>query len=343
MFRVDANVHIGWGHFYRSFALAQMLMEEFYISFAMIEPDVPVGKLLESKGFDLISLAIQEYVRPEDHRGEELQFDLGNHLLDVDCVVLDGYWFGTAYQSKLRVHEVKVAVIEDNGRGHYLADLIINHAPGLNSEAYSSDNPSTQYALGPKYAMLRQSFLVNAAENKNRSQEIRSDHQIFICFGGSDHHDFTGRFTREILSTTELAVVAVLGGGYAYRKGMEELKSAFPKRLSIRSNLDADEMIEVMTACSLGIVPSSGILFECLACRLPVLTGFYTQNQLAIYNGWRETGAVEPLDDIREIEGKELVMKINQLDRKNIIKRQVELVDGTSGTRFCNLFTSLVA
>ena len=57
LFRADANATIGWGHFYRSLALAQMLSSDFSIAFAIADPLSEIKNILHNGGFELISLA----------------------------------------------------------------------------------------------------------------------------------------------------------------------------------------------------------------------------------------------------------------------------------------------
>ena len=101
LFRVDANAIIGWGHFYRSLALAQMLASEFEISFAMGMPSTEIGAVLEENRFKLIALPDVDYSSPDDRGDQQFQCDLHGHLSNIDMVVTDGYWFRSDYQAGL--------------------------------------------------------------------------------------------------------------------------------------------------------------------------------------------------------------------------------------------------
>lgn len=163
VFRVDANATIGYGHFYRCLSLAQMLSEEYIISFAMADPSMLIMESLSALPFGLIELPGFVYKTPDERTpDEEMPFDMEAFLGEIQIVVLDGYWFGPAYQKALNAQEVKVVVVEDHGRGHYLADLIVNHAPGLEAAAYSTDRDHSEFALGTDYSLLRPQFLQQA-------------------------------------------------------------------------------------------------------------------------------------------------------------------------------------
>src|SRR5690554_4566777 len=127
LFRTDANSTIGWGHFYRSLALAQMLASDFDISFAVADPLPQIKNILHNHDLDLIALPALNYTSPDNRQDNEFECDLTGHLKGIDIVVVDGYWFKEKFLNSLRKENVKIVVIEDNGSGIYNADMIINH------------------------------------------------------------------------------------------------------------------------------------------------------------------------------------------------------------------------
>lgn len=341
LFRVDANPQIGWGHFYRSLSLALMLRDSFSVSFAMAMPDSTIKEILKDYAFELLLLEAQAYSKPEDRGNTEFEFDLGKHIVSYQIIVLDGYWFGNNYQSQLRSYPIKVVVIEDNGSGTYMADVLINHAPGLKSQNYDIDNSDVTFALGPDYALLRPAFLESARSRHNYQFGIDTD-QVFICFGGSDHYDFSGLFADLIIKNTLMTVNIVIGVGYRFESKLKELGRLHKGRVKIMSNLNEGKMLSLMRDCKFGIVPSSGILFECLAARLPVFCGYYTENQEAIYGGWLKTEAIVPLGNLKNIQTKLFINELQGKDYVYIKNIQAEVLDGRSKERYHRIFNSLL-
>lgn len=328
LFRADANATIGWGHFYRSLALAHMLRSEFDIAFAVADPLPGIKKILHHERFELITLPALNYTSPDSRGTREFDCDLHGLLDNTDIVVTDGYWFQEKYRDGLRKEEkVKIAVIEDDGGGDYDADLIINHAPGLSQSNYIT-LPNTQFALGLEYALLRPEFLKAAREPAVLET---NNNTVFICFGGADQNGLSVKAAQEVLKHTTHQVNLIISPNHERISQANKLSSIYPKRISIFANLNAEEMVAAMTAATFGIVPSSGILYECLACRLPVISGYFAENQKQIYSGFNHLHAFVDAKDFNTSSWESLFEEVENHNSKNII-------DGESASRYINEF-----
>ena len=162
--RVDANSQIGLGHLIRCIALAHMLRDDYEISFHSAGPVESTRDLVPACGFRLIAMT-----------GED---DYLSFVEEGDIVILDGYGFDDVYQKKVKDRGTFLICIDDIPNRHFVADMVINHAPGINKEDYSCES-YTQLCLGPEYAMLRPEFLAGAEPSKNRSD-------LLLCIGGAD-------------------------------------------------------------------------------------------------------------------------------------------------------------
>lgn len=338
LFRVDAQPEIGYGHFYRCLALAKMLNEDFDISFAMGKVDEGVRVMLSEADFHLILLKPFDYTFPDKRENEELAFDLSEYIQYFDLVVLDGYWFGPNYQSKLRDFDVKILVIEDKGSGSYKADVLINPAEGLSSESYTIDNDKAQKLLGSNYALLREPFLRAARET---TAQDRKDFHVFICFGGSDILNKTLEVTKWFIDHTSVNLRIVVGNAYPHIESLQELALRHSARMTLLKGLSQDEMVEEMKSASLGVVPASGILLESIACRMPVISGVYVENQDRIYQGFLDRKVFIPAPEFKSSELKSAWDEINETRLKVILMNQIDLVDGKSGERIRKAIVSL--
>lgn len=338
LFRVDANNKIGWGHFYRSLALAEMLKESFSIVFAMAEPCMDLVTNLKEKSIQVIKLPFQEYCSPDERGNKELQFDLYGKLSDVNIVVLDGYWFGPKYQSELRKYSIKVVIIEDDGEGTYFADLIINHAPDTQKYRYHTDNKDTDYAIGPNYALLRPSFL-KAAKEKHRVKS--SINNVLIAFGGSDQFNFTAKLLNWFIENTDVSLHVIIGAGYEHQHSLNETISIDPSRITLDRNLREDQMVAAMKSADAAVLPASGVLFESIACRLPAISGTYTKNQEAIFNGFLTKGVIINGGDFSNLT--EAWSYLRNSDLADLRIKHASLIDGYSGERLRLLFTMLTS
>ena len=88
-------------------------------------------------------------------------------------------YYATEYQQQIKDKGCKLVCIDDIHDKHYVADVVINHAPGLDKNNFSVE-PYTKLCLGLDYVLLRKPFLEKPiAANK----EIKYN-KVFICFGG---------------------------------------------------------------------------------------------------------------------------------------------------------------
>ena len=264
IFRADGGHNIGMGHFIRSLALAEMLKDDFQCVCATQNPSKyqisEIERVCQSR-MDL----------PED----DTHFNVFlNQLKGDEIVVLDNYFFTTDYQRSIKSKGCKLVCIDDLHDKEFVADLVINHTPGINPKDYKASS-ATQFALGSSYALLRPEFL----EQAKKSRAIESIENVMICFGGSDFNKITERTLKAIQQFIRIKNIIVVTGS-AYRPS-SEFQSLLEndKRVSHRSELNSKEMLATMLEVDLAIVPASSIAFEavCAGCKLLICK--YAENQ----------------------------------------------------------------
>ena len=112
-FRADAA--IGYGHFVRTLALADMLKADFACTFFTCHPTAyQIGEM--------------EQVCPYVALREETHFDdFLSRLRGDEIVVLDNYFFTTDYQRAIKEKGCRLVCVDDMHDKHYVADVVINH------------------------------------------------------------------------------------------------------------------------------------------------------------------------------------------------------------------------
>ena len=314
--RVDGGDQIGLGHLIRCFALAKMLQSDFQIIFAcQTIPEKFISELAEA-GFVYIGLGKDddffELIRPEN------------------IVVLDGYHFDSRYQKLIKQVGCKLVCIDDLYDKVYFADLIINHAPGVENWNYNAQ-VYTQYALGLDYALLRTAFL-----NPVILKSPRLDNSILICFGGSDGKNLTVETLKIILATNRFGTINVITGE-SYL-GFEELEPLLKSNTMINHYHSVDEyqMAELIAVSNISVVPSSGILMEVLVLGNIIISGMYVENQKYLFENFKKMGAFISAEDFSPKYLKDAIAKA-----LNYIPKSRQLIDGKSGQRIIKLFKQL--
>ncbi|MEO6830804.1 MAG: hypothetical protein ABI169_01290, partial [Chitinophagaceae bacterium] len=137
-FRADGSNAMGVGHIYRCCALAQILESEFQCCFLL-------SKAAEKEIIAVVAAHFSEYQQLNtDNEAQEV----ANLLTSEDIAVLDGYHFDTEYQKIIKSSGAKLVCVDDIAQYEFVADVVINHAGGINADIYSLA-PDTKLYLGP--------------------------------------------------------------------------------------------------------------------------------------------------------------------------------------------------
>ncbi len=298
--RADAGPEIGYGHYIRSLALADMLKQDFACTmFTQTPTDY---QLREAKEVcPVISL-------PND----ESKFDkFLDYLKGDEIVVLDNYFFTTSYQRAIKAKGCKLVCIDDMHDKHYVADVVINH--GCTNASLFDIEPYTHLCLGFEYALLRKPFL--EANNKTERQKGL----FIVCFGGSDPHNFTHKYAKELIMCQKVSkVVAVVGDGYQYQETLSNTPN-----VEVLSRIYAYEMANLFHSAEAVVCSASTTCYEALACGSKVYAGWYVDNQKDFYQYLCASKAIVPLGELQKNkslkieESSELSMLLNNSNIRN--------------------------
>lgn len=314
--RVDGSAEIGLGHLVRSIALAQMLKDEFNITFLSKEIPNEVVDVIKSNNFSLIIISNEE--------------EFFSRLLGNEIVVLDNYYFDTAYQKKVKTYGSILVCIDDLQDKEFYADLILCQIPGIKPKDYQSQI-YTEFLLGTKYVLLRSSFLkaVKAVKEKKKNS-------LLICFGGSDYNNLTRRSLLLALEFSFDNINVVVGAAY---KGYNELLVLVEERSDIKiyQNLSEDELLATMLDSRYAIVPSSGILLETLAVGCETISGYYVENQRKVFESYKNLNLIHSAKDFSE----KNIQKAYRVCLNNLENKKINSIDGNSGKRILKVFKQL--
>ncbi len=328
IFRADGNEEIGLGHVLRSLSLAEMLKEHFTLIFAVRTPSNFLVDTIERICDEIMIVKNEE--------------DFIASLNVSNIVVLDGYYFDTEYQIKVKETGCKLVCIDDIAEYDFVADVIINHGPNANKNMYHS-LPGTKYCLGLEYALIKKTFLIKKRNKIDKASEL------LIIMGGADKFNLTLKVLEAAVRCKYLQkIYVVLGSGNVNEESISKMCDIHPEQIIILKNLKPEEIAETFFKCQLVICQGSSVAIEAASIGLGILCGYYIDNQLTIYNGLVRNNMVMPLGNLLDISNEDLLFNINRLvlDIKQInflINNQNRFIDGKSPARLLNVFKKLAA
>ena len=326
LFRTDGSASLGLGHVTRCIALSRMLESAFgNIQFVLKRPEATVSNLFLSEQLQMI-----------DVNNEDEFIDL---LDGKEIVVLDGYNFDTDIQEKIRATGSLLVCIDDLHNKHFIADLLINHAPGVEKKWYDAEK-HTDYLLGTKYSLLRPNFLRQA----RMSRILPRLDCVLVCFGGSDSKNLTQEVLEVVVEVGRFSKIVVITGiAYAFTKQLDQYVDQQKGQIVHLHGVEEQVMIDSLLSVQLAIIPSSGILFEVVACKTPAISGYCVSNQLGIYHGFRSLNAFYDAEDFNVAALKNALHLALTTNPDKIMENQSGCIDGLSGERYIEAFKKLSA
>lgn len=335
LFRADGNASTGLGHMYRLFALVEMLKDDYeYIYLTKQSSELAI--IPKEYNVQVLDTEISYLDEP--------RWLFENFSSQEYILICDGYQFISEYQKRVKELDYQLVYIDDLAQEYMYADIVVNHAPGFLKESYKGEN-YTQYLLGTDYALLRPEFLIKAKQNKNikySNKDIISD--IFICFGGSDYNDLTLKTVKSLLEEgSEVKNINVVLGSSYKNEGIYQIED---KRLNIYKNISSKQLSTLICNSTLGIVPCSTICFELFSSRIPVISGYFVENQEKAYENFLDLGCFHGIGSFNEFDFNSLYSFVLQmLDDysylESILLNQIKYLDGNQSQRFKQVISEL--
>ena len=264
--RADASDKIGFGHFIRTLALADMLKDEYDCTLFTQAPN-DFQKEEVRRVCNLVEL-------PADD--SKLEAFL-NYLTGDEIVFLDNYFFTSEYEKSIKDKGCKLISIGTNDR-HYFADAVINYTK-LRPEDFSAE-PYTHFCIGLDWTILRKSFYIERKEKKK---------DIVICIGGTDQYAFSEQFHDSIKKEYSQYLVKIIATD---RIGVQRIENFKHKGVDLLLNQTAEQIANLFSKTAIAVVSASGVALEALSQGAEVIAGTYVDNQTNIYRALNEDGYI---------------------------------------------------
>lgn len=326
--RGDGNQRVGLGHMYRLLALCEMLTA--FDKTFVITHDTD-DALLPS---DVKRLQLPEVLKQADEPAHLAQIFLPAET----SIVIDGYQFDNTYLKDLCQLGFRVIYIDDLMKDENPAHVIINHAIGIHATDYKSVYLN-QFGIGTKYALLRPAFLKRAG----KPRAISTTDNVFICFGGADPFDLTAGAVKALLEVKPTMNIQVVIGA-AYNHQLLDSIAQQNNNVVIHKSLNEEQLANVMLSCSFGLVSASTIAYEACAIQMPLLAGYYVDNQKQLYKGLVENELVFGLGDISQFKHtdfKQIFVEVLSRSLAHLMKAQAKHFDAHITQRVNWLFRDI--
>lgn len=290
-FRADAGPEIGYGHYIRSLALADMLKQDFECT--MFTQSPTDYQLQEAKDIcPVVTLPADD-----SKFGAFLEYLHGDEI-----VVLDNYFFTTDYQRAIKAKGCQLVCIDDMHDKHYVADAIINQGLELHDEMFSAE-PYTRMYTGIGYSMLRKPFLQHSTNTE------KENGSVVVAFGGSDPHDLTHEYITMLLAKPSVAhIYAIVGDAY-------QGKIITDEHVSYCRNLSAQDVSALFTKVEYALLPASTMMREALACGCRILGGYYIDNQEDDFVKYCRLNYIYGIDDFLSADVKQQFVELEISDK----------------------------
>jgi spore coat polysaccharide biosynthesis predicted glycosyltransferase SpsG len=323
--RVNGGLDIGMGHVYRGIALGEMLKEEFDIVFLLDNNSIaqPIIKAqFKVEKIDVRVLTINEPTWVKEN-------------FSTDClVVLDGYDFNRDYQSSLLNFGFRLILIDDFIQKNPIANLVINHCPGTKVLDYQAANQSIRFGLGVNYALIRKPFV---EFDRSKERIINQMKKILISFGGSSPMHIAQQTLLSVMKIKGVEEIHLLGNSSS-----DFVDSQIDERVMFHKDLDENEVFELMNSIDLAIVPASTISIELASIGIPMILGYFVENQQNIYNGFKDNEMVLGLGDYNTFNYSKMGSLIAEMSRKDLKSTELtSLFNGNPANNISRLFRAL--
>lgn len=272
-FRADADAKIGYGHFVRTLALADMLKKDFDCTFFTAEPTAYQKAEVEKV------CVLREL--PQDERKFESFLEL---LTGNEIVFLDNYFFTAEYEKAIKDIGCKLVVLSPS-RPHHYADLVVNFVD--KDISHYSVEPYTRIVAGLEWSILREPFR-QPIDDSNRKKR-----HVIVSFGGTDQFSLTEKVV-DVLGITEYQLSVICTN----RVSEERRKALADKGVTVYTDIPAETVANLFEQAEYTILSSSTVCMEALSRGAKVLAGYYVENQVNFYNVMTNEHCITGLGDL---------------------------------------------
>jgi UDP-2,4-diacetamido-2,4,6-trideoxy-beta-L-altropyranose hydrolase len=348
LFRVDASVLIGAGHWMRCVTLAEALLERGAETlFVCREHEGNLIATLRRRAEPVKVLPAP--TAPVSNAGEPYAAWLGVSQAEdaartiaalqgsqPDWLVVDHYGIDVDWEQRLRAHCGSLLVIDDLANRHHDCDVLLDQNYTLESDRrYAGLVPAAcKVLLGPAYALLRREFRIIRERCVPRSGDLR---RLLIFFTAGDDQGETLKAMQGVELYAKAGQVDVVVSQANSRRADIAKKCA---ALAWGYHCQIDYMATLIAQADLVIGAGGSSTWERCALGVPALVTILAENQAPVAQALDRAGVVITLGWTRDLRAKDYASALSALDRARLAAmsdKALRLVDAKGAERIAGV------
>lgn len=345
LFRVDASIVIGVGHFTRCLTLALEIKKNgSRIRFVTRHLPEYLVDLLVKNQIEHVQLNVRGFenhgtlkhshwlgVSQDQDALDTIMSLVGGHW---DWLILDHYSLDEQWECQLNKFVKNIMVIDDLADRHHVCNILLDQNYFIDMEnRYDQKVPKhCKLLLGPDYALLRDEFKNGRAQVNQRQGSIR---RILISFGGVDVGSSTTKVLQVLMEANfQLNVDVVVGSQHP---SLDQILLMCNLH-DFDCHINIDYIGKLMSNADLAIGAGGSSSWERCCMGLPSLVFSLADNQTEIAKNLELLGCCIYMGEVNSknlMKLKDTLLQLisNQDQVSNLSKRAYSLVDGLGSER----------
>jgi UDP-2,4-diacetamido-2,4,6-trideoxy-beta-L-altropyranose hydrolase len=296
--RADGNALIGYGHLMRAMAFATHANALTDVVLIIRNPDVYAFEASDKYSLKCVDISDVALENEADYIAELIP--------SRSILFVDGYQFDEHYLRGVSSKGAFLICMDDHHDRFFPSGCVINIAE-LEDPKKIQRSAGTKLVYGLNYALIRPEFAPLGIPRKSAA---------FICFGGGSETETLIKKSVAALvnSSCVFETIQIVVNTQLKTDLNQWLNIHFPsQKTELYSQIGPEEMNHLMNAAQLGICSTSTVALECRTSGLPIIAGFYVENQKGFYRSLIKNGEITGAGDLHLITETELSKLIQQL------------------------------
>ncbi len=341
IFRCDASSNLGWGHFRRCYALAEIAQQSGRYKVYFLSRPLPKG--LEKKLKEIhasVHFIPEEASLDQDLATIHSMFDMMSRKNIIVCV--DHYdWTTECFKELKQDPRIILMSFDDGQRRHYETDFLINQNLDANNILFSTSS-DCQRLLGPKYVMIRDEI---HTLRQNPTERMAENFQFLVTLGGGDRWGHSIKAIEAVKQTNmKFETHIVVGTQWPHVERAKRLIGNHPR---IHLYEDPSFFPQLLARADLALCGAGSTTYELAYLGIPMLTVSLVPHQTPIGKAWEERGIADHLGSAEALTSDLILQKIQywmerdqELENRGLLAQKV--VDGRGKFRVLERVNKLV-